>query len=58
MDGGYFSVSVTHQRCVIQSYLQGFEDLVDVDDDPDDYIPEHIQVTGTFNSNAPLLSSV
>ena len=27
---------------------QGFEDLVDVDDDPDDYIPEHIQVCPCF----------
>ena len=30
---------------ILHFLLQGFEDFIDVEDDPEDYIPQHIQVT-------------
>ena len=30
---------------ILHFLLQGFEDFIDVEDDPEDYIPQHIQVS-------------
>lgn len=38
-----FLVKLSESRRFKIVMYQGFEDLVDVDDDPADYIPEHIQ---------------